>query len=120
MIRSRIPGMAQLVRILCEEQAEEGEEKARHFEPEDAAGVNEGSPDRLAKFFGPGRDGASTLGSQLSINRGLLLHRWSFLLHGMSGLRSAVADHSGGNTDADAQFSANMFRLHTQKCSSGY
>src|SRR5580704_7930213 len=79
MIRSRIPGVAQLVCILCKEQAEEGEEKARHFEPEYAAGVNEGSTDRLAKFFGPGRDGASTLVSHLSINRGLLLHRWSFL-----------------------------------------
>jgi hypothetical protein len=37
----------------------------------------------------------------------------------MSGMRSAVADDSGGNTDADAQFPAKTIRLHTQKCSSG-
>jgi len=46
------PISAKTVHALGEEEAEEREKEPCNFEPEDAASVNEGSPDGLAELFG--------------------------------------------------------------------
>ena len=106
MIRAGVPDVAQLPGILGEKEAEEGEEEASDFEPEDAACVSEGSPDGLAEFFCAAGDSAAAVGALLNIDGSLLPHSGSLLLHGMSGLRGAVADHAGGDADTDAEFAA--------------
>jgi len=119
MIRARLPGVAKLVCILGKKEAEQGEEKSGNLEPENATRVSEGSPDRFAEISCAACDCPATFGSAFNVNRGLLLHSRGFLLHGMSGLRGAIANHAGGDTDADAKFPAKTVRLHIQKCSSG-
>src|SRR5262249_6669360 len=119
MISAGVPCVSQFVCILRKEQTEEREKESRDLEPQNAPGVSEGSPDRLTEIFCAGGDRPTPLGSASGISRRLLLHGRPFLLHGMSGLRSAVTHHPRSDTDADAQFSAKTIRLHTQKCSSG-
>jgi len=119
VIVTGVPLMAQLVGILAEEEPEESKEEAGDFEPEDAAGVSEGSPDGLAESFGASGNGASPSGPLLSIGGSLPLDGRSLLLHRMSGLRGTVTDHAGRDTNTYAEFATKTVRLHTQKCSSG-
>jgi hypothetical protein len=105
MVGAGSPGVAEPPGVLGEEEAEDGEEEAGNFEPENSASVGEGSPDGLAEFAGSTGDASASLGPALGIGR-------SILLHGMSGLRGAVAKYAGGNADAYAQFAAKTIRFH--------
>lgn len=111
VVGSALPGMAKLVGILSEEKSEDGKEKAGDFEPEDAAGVREGSPYGLTEFSCAARDGPALSRSLLNVSR-------SLLAYGMSALSGAVAEHAGGDADTDAEFAAETVGLHEQKCSS--
>lgn len=105
MVRSGVPGVAQSPSVLCEEEAEDSEEEAGDFEPENSAGMGEGAPDRLAEYSCATDGGAALLSPPLYGNG-------SLLVHGMSSLRGAVAENASTDTDADAQFSAKTVRLH--------
>ena len=104
VVGAGLPGVAEFVCVLGEEEAKDGEEEAGDFEPEDTAGVGEGSPDGLAESFAFALDGTAALG----ISGGVLMN-------GMSSLRRAIAQHSGRDADADSEFSAKAVRLHTSK-----
>ena len=106
-----VPGVAHAVGALGEEDSEEEEEEPGDFKPEHAAGVSKWPPDGFAESFGSGSYGTTGSGAPGGIGG-------SLLLHGMRCLRGAIAEHSGGDPDADAQFASNATRLHTQKCSS--
>jgi hypothetical protein len=104
VVGAGLPGVAEFVCVLGEEEAKDGEEEAGDFEPEDPAGVGEGSPDGLAELFAFAFDRAAAFGIDGSL-----------LLHGISSLHSSFAQHPGGHADADPDFSAQAVRFHTSK-----
>ncbi len=81
------PVGAEPVDSLGEEQAEQSEEESRDFEPEDAAGMNKGSPDGLAEPFGSSFCSFDRIFAASSVGR-------SILPDGLCCLRGAVAQHS--------------------------
>ena len=111
MAGSGVPCVAEPPGALREEDAEEGEEEPGDFKPENTPGMGKRSPDGFPKVSCAGGHSAASLSTASSVG-------WTLLLRGMSGLRRAVAEHSRGDTDTDAQFASNASRLHVQKCSS--
>lgn len=105
MARSGSPVGAQTEDTLNKEKAEDGEEEACDFEPENASGVNEGSPDGLAESF------CSLFYSSDSAfaARGV---DGRVLADGLGGLGGAVAQHSRCDARTYAQLSANATRFH--------
>lgn len=87
MLGAGLPGSAEPVGALDEEEAEYAEEDAGDFEPEDAAGVSEGAPDRFAEALCAAFCSGGGSDSARRVRRG-------FFTGGLGGTRGAVAEHS--------------------------
>lgn len=89
------PVCTQAVHALREKKAEECEEEACNFKPEDASGMYERSPDGLAEFFRALFCASGGFFPALSIDG-------SILLDGLHRLRCTVAQHTRSDAHADA------------------
>ena len=109
------PVLAQLICIGGKHEGENREEQSGDLKPDDAAGVDDGFPDGLAKFAGAAGDSLAAVGVHLRQRRGLLLIflAGSFGTRGLlTGLSCALHEHSGGHAEADSEFAADGVRLH--------
>lgn len=82
VVGSAAPTGAQAIDALGKKEAEEGEEESGDFEPEDAARVDERSPDGLAELFCSGRNVFAAPGVI-----------WRVLPNDLPGLGGALAQH---------------------------
>lgn len=111
MVRAVAPVNAQPEGTLNEKEAEDGEEEASYFKPEDAAGVNERPPDGLTESFCPTFCSDSDVFGARGVNGRVLPDSLRSLL---CGLGSAVAQHSRCDTNTDSQPAANAVQFHRE------